>query len=386
MIDALIQFVRAQYQTSGLVPLHAPIFLGREKEFVCNALDSTFVSSVGQYVDKFEQQICEYTNSPSAVATVNGTAALHVALKLAGVRGNDLVITQSLTFVATCNAIAYCNAEAVFMDVNRQSLGLCPKSMKNWLEENAYISDSGECTVKSGNRVIRAAIPMHTFGHPVDLDELVDVCRDWRIVLIEDAAESLGSLYKGRHTGTFGQFGTLSFNGNKIITTGGGGMVLSGKEQGIKAKHITTTAKIPHAFEYVHDEVAYNYRLPNLNAALGCGQMESLEDYILSKRQLAERYCEFFSRMDCEFVTEPQDCRSNYWLNSIICSNRKQKDEVLEHTNKVGIQTRPIWRPMHKLQMFENWAKADLAVTEWLSERVVNLPSSVLPISSEGGM
>ncbi len=269
MFDALIDFVREQYRTHDFIPLHAPVFSGNEKKYVVETVDSTFVSSVGAFVEKFENNIATYTGSPRAVATVNGTAALHVSLLLAGVKAGDLVITQPLTFVATCNAIAYCGAEPVFIDVDRHTLGLSPLALAAWLDEHARLDNDGVCRTKVGDRILRACLPMHTFGHPVELDALLEVCGRWGLIVIEDAAESLGSLYKGRHTGTFGSLGTLSFNGNKIITTGGGGMVLAGEELGARAKHITTTAKKPHAFEYVHDEIGYNYRLPNLNAALG---------------------------------------------------------------------------------------------------------------------
>jgi aminotransferase in exopolysaccharide biosynthesis len=378
MFDSLIRFVREQYSSDAFIPLHAPVFLGREREYVLNTIESTFVSSVGAYVNQFERDIISYTSSPSAVASVNGTAALHVALKLAGVKSGDIVITQPLTFVATCNAIGYCDAEPVFIDVDRHTLGLSPTALAIWLEEYAQLADDGLCRTKTDNRVIRACLPMHTFGHPTDLDGLVVVCAQWNLVLIEDAAESLGSFYKGRHTGTFGAIGTLSFNGNKIITTGGGGMILSNETLGARAKHLTTTAKTPHPYEYVHDEVGYNYRLPNLNAALGCAQLEQLEVFIANKRELASRYAAHLKGSDLQFVTEPADCRSNYWLNAVICESIEHRDALLKATNDKGVMTRPIWALMNHLPMYAQCRHSDLTNAEWLEARVVNLPSSVL--------
>lgn len=379
MFDSLIGFIREQYGSNDFIPLHAPVFAGRAREYVADTIASTFVSSVGAYVDRFEQDIAAYTGSPRGVATVNGTAALHVALQLAGVKTGDLVITQPLTFVATCNAIAYCGAEPVFVDVDQHTLGLSPRAMSAWLEEHAQLGDDGLCRTKLDNRVIRACVPMHTFGHPADLDGLIDVCTHWQLVLIEDAAESLGSFYKGRHTGTFGALGTLSFNGNKIITTGGGGMILASDELGARAKHLTTTAKLPHPYEYIHDELGYNYRLPNLNAALGCAQLEQLDAFIANKRQLAERYGELLEGSALQFVVEPEGCRSNYWLNAVICESLKHRDALLKETNGCGVMTRPIWALMNRLPMYANCRRGNLANAEWLEARVVNLPSSVLP-------
>lgn len=377
MFDSLIQFVREQYRSNDFIPLHAPIFAGRERDYVADTIDSTFVSSVGAYVDRFESDMVAYTGSPRAIATVNGTAALHIALKLAGVQPGELVITQPLTFVATCNAIAYCNAEPLFIDVDRHTMGLSPRAMEAWLVDNADVGDDGLCRVKEDGKVVRACLPMHTFGHPVDLDALIDVCARWNILMVEDAAESLGSFYKGRHTGTFGTLGTLSFNGNKIITTGGGGMILTNEELGKRAKHLTTTAKQPHPYEYVHDEVGYNYRLPNINAALGCAQLEQLEAFIANKRELAARYAAHLQGSDLQFVTEPADCRSNYWLNAIICASREQRDVLLKATNDKGVMTRPIWALMNHLPIYATCRKGDLTNAEWLEARVVNVPSSV---------
>lgn len=378
MFDSLLTFIRDQYRTNDFIPLHAPIFTGHERKYVLDALDSTFVSSVGAYVDKFEREVASYTASPGAVVTVNGTSALHMALLLAGVGHGDYVITQPLTFIATCNAISYCQAEPIFIDVDRKNLSLSPVAVNAWLEEHAFVDDNGLCRHRANNRMIRACLPMHTFGHPADLDGLVAVCNQWGLQLIEDAAESLGSLYKGRHTGTFGQFGVLSFNGNKIITTGGGGMILTSHVNALRAKHLTTTAKTPHPYAYVHDEIGFNYRMPNLNAALGCAQLEQLDAFIEKKRALAMAYEQFFKHSPLRFITEPAQCRSNYWLNAVVCENTASRDTLLEVSNKAGIMTRPIWEPMHNLPMFKNALKGSLVNTEWLSARVVNLPSSVV--------
>ena len=377
MFDALIRFVREQYRTDEFIPLHAPVFPGREREYVLQTIDSTFVSSVGAFVDRFERDMEAYTGAQRAVATVNGTAALHAALLLAGVKPGELVVTQSLTFVATCNAISYCHAEPVFVDVDRHTLGLSPSALEAWLDASARLDADGVCRLKQDGLVVRACLPMHTFGHPVDLDRLVDVCRRWNLALVEDAAESLGSLYHGKHTGTFGLLGTLSFNGNKILTTGGGGMILADEALGARAKHLTTTAKKPHPYEFVHDEVGYNYRLPNLNAALGCAQLEQLDRFVESKRALAERYEAHLAGSGLEFVREPSGCRSNYWLNAVICDSLEQRDALLKATNDKGVMTRPIWQLMTHLPIYQNCLRGDLATAEWLEARVVNLPSSV---------
>lgn len=382
MFDSLIRFVRDQYRTDEFIPLHAPVFRGRERELLLDTIDSTFVSSVGAYVDLLEKDVAAFTGSPRAVAVMNGTAALHIALKLAEVVPGDLVVTQSLTFVATCNAIAYCSAEPLFVDVDRHTLGLSPTALDAWLSEHALIDDHGDCRTRVGHRRIRACLPMHTFGHPVELDALIAVCDRWRLNLVEDAAESLGSYYKGRHTGNFGKIGVLSFNGNKIMTTGGGGMLLTDDTIGKRAKHLTTTAKIPHPYEFVHDEVGYNYRLPNLNAALGCAQLEQLPAFLASKRTLAARYIEFFKGSDLQPIVEPIDCSSNYWLNGVICQDEAQRDALLKSTNDAGVMTRPIWALMTRLPIYANTLRGPLENAEWLEARVVNLPSSVLPLGA----
>ncbi|NNN48637.1 LegC family aminotransferase [Vibrio sp. 2-2(8)] len=372
----LVEFVRDQYQTQEFIPLHAPTFSGNEKAYVMETIDSTFVSSVGKFVDELERKMEAFTGSARAVATVNGTAALHAALYMAGVERGDLVITQALTFVATCNALYHMGAEPIFVDVSPVSLGLCPKAVNAFLEEYAEVTEAG-CIHKQTGRRIKAVVPMHTFGHPVELDELVAVCSKWHITLVEDAAESLGSFYKGKHTGTLGEFGAVSFNGNKIITTGGGGMVLCGTEDaGRRTKHVTTTAKVPHPYEFFHDEPGFNYRMPNLNAALGCAQMEVLERYLAQKRQLAQQYQAFFAGSDVTFVVEPEYAQSNYWLNAIICADAQQRNELLEQTNAAGVMTRPIWQLMHRLPMFEQALRGDLTHSEFIEAHLINLPST----------
>ncbi|MEM6160905.1 LegC family aminotransferase [Erwinia sp. P6884] len=381
MNTQLVKFVREIYSTNEFIPLHAPTFNGHEKEYVLETIESTFVSSVGKFVDRFEDEIKSYTGTVKAVATVNGTAALHTALYMAGVRAGDIVITQALTFVATCNALFHIGAEPVFVDVSKVSLGLCPQALALWLENNAMVDDHGVCRERSNGKIIRAVVPMHTFGHPVELDEINAVCNKWHITLVEDAAESLGSWYKGKHTGTLSRFAALSFNGNKVITTGGGGMVLCATEEdGKRTKHVTTTAKVPHPFEFFHDEPGFNFRMPNLNAALGCAQMESLPAFLRQKRAIASLYCDFFSGSDFQFVTEPAYAHSNYWLNAIICPDVQTRDNLLKETNEQGVMTRPIWKLMHRLPMFAQARRGDLSNSEWIEAHLINLPSTpVMP-------
>lgn len=377
------QFVRDIYRSHAFIPLHEPRFLGNEKEYVNHTIDSTFVSSVGAFVNDFEEKIQSFANCQRAIATVNGTAALHIALLLAGVKQGDLVITQALTFVATCNALSYIGAEPIFIDVSRKTLGLCPKALQHYLQEQAFIDDQGVCRHRVSLKRISAVVPMHTFGHPVELDELQLVVKKWHLALVEDSAESLGSYYKNQHTGTFGLVSALSFNGNKVITTGGGGMVLCQDEQlGVRAKHLTTTAKKPHPYEFFHDENGFNYRMPNLNAALGCAQMENLGIFLQKKRQLATQYQDFFADSEVSFVSEPEHCRSNYWLNAIICQDKAHRDRILEKTNQAQVMTRPIWTLMTKLPMYQQQGlHGDLSNSHWLEQRVVNIPSSV-PLES----
>jgi aminotransferase in exopolysaccharide biosynthesis len=376
MNAAVISFIRDIYRTNEFIPLHAPTFAGNELKYVTETIQSTFVSSVGKFVDDFERKMEAFTGTAKAVATVNGTAALHAALYMAGVKASDYVITQALTFVATCNALHHMGAEPIFVDVSNISLSLCPVALDNYLTENAISNESG-CFHKTNQRRISAVVPMHTFGHPAELDELVAVCSKWNIVLVEDAAESLGSYYKGKHTGTIGELGALSFNGNKIITTGGGGMVLCRDSAlGARTKHVTTTAKVPHPYEFFHDEPGFNYRLPNLNAALGCAQMEVLPEFLKQKRQLAERYKTFFADTEFSFVVEPDYAQSNYWLNAVICPDTESRDQLLKVTNESGVMTRPIWKLMHRLPMFQNAHRDELAVSELIEEHLINLPSS----------
>lgn len=375
--DQLISLVHDVYKTRAPIPLHAPNFGGNERQYVANTIESTFVSSVGAYVDDFETRLQTYTKAGRAVATVNGTAALHIALQLAGVQRNDLVVTQPLTFIASCAAISYCGADPVFVDVDRSTLSLSPLAVMEWLEANCEIRDDGLCHHKQSGRIVRACMPMHTFGHPAKLDGLLAVCERWHLLLVEDAAESLGSFFRGQHTGTFGQLGALSFNGNKIVTTGGGGAILSNEILGVRAKHLTTTAKQPHPYEFIHDEVGYNYRMPNLNAALGCAQLEQLDSFLARKRKLADMYRDFFHDGPLEFVNEPAECRSNYWLNAVICADRAERDKLLQYTNARSVMTRPIWRLMSELTMFTHCLKGPLDHAEWLEARIVNLPSSV---------
>ncbi|PJZ70296.1 aminotransferase DegT [Leptospira perolatii] len=377
-LDLIISAIRSVVG-DGNIPLHEPVFQGNEWKYLKECLDSTFVSSVGKFVDRFENEIASYTGAKHAVAVVNGTAALHIALKLAGVQAGDEVILPALTFVATANAVSYCDATPHFVDSEQKHLGIDPVKLREHLKFNTEIK-GGFCIHKKTERRIRALVAMHTFGHPVQIEELQSLCRDFHLEFIEDAAESLGSFYFGQHTGTFGLFGTLSFNGNKTITTGGGGVILTNDaELAKRAKHITTTAKIPHPWSYEHDEIGYNYRMPNLNAALGCAQLESLPDLLLAKRTLFEKYSNAFSEVkDILIFPEPEGCKSNYWLQALLLSkgNVEFRDSLLEKTNKSGIMTRPVWTLLHKSKPFIHCPKADLEFAEWLEDRLINIPSS----------
>lgn len=378
MYSQVTDFVHQLFGTEETVPLHAPLFIGNEKKYLNECIDTTFVSSVGKFVDRFEEEVAAYTGAKRAIVCVSGTNALHMAMMLVGVEREDEVLTQALTFIATCNAISYIGAHPVFIDVDMETLGLSPNAVKAWLEKNAELKN-GICYNKRTGRRVKACVPMHTFGHPVKIDELVQICNEWHIELVEDAAESIGSLYKGKHTGTFGKVGAISFNGNKTITTGGGGMLLfQDEELGILAKHLTTQAKVPHRWAFVHDQIGYNYRMPNINAALGCAQLENLERYVENKRETAKIYADFFKNVpDITFFTEPENCRSNYWLNVVMLKDKAAQQEFLEYTNDHGIMTRPVWELMNRLEMFKHCENDGLKNTEWLADRIVNIPSSV---------
>jgi len=379
MYKEVVNFIQEIYNTKEFLPLHEPRFIGNEKRYVNAAIDSTFVSSVGKYVDEFESMVAKVAGTKYAIATSNGTAALHIGLKLLGVDEQSEVITQPLTFIATANAISYCGAKPIFLDVDLDTLGLSPKKLEEFLEKETYVNDKKECINKTTNKQIKACVPMHTFGHPCKIDAIVKICDKYNIAVVEDAAESLGSYYKGIHTGSFGKVGIFSFNGNKIITTGGGGMLVTDDEALAKeAKHLTTTAKVPHPYEYIHDEIGYNYRLTNLNAALGVAQMENLELFVTKQRELAQKYKNFFDKKNIEYIQEPQYAHSNYWLNAVLLKDKKQRDSFLQYTNDNGIMTRPIWRLMNKLDMFKDAQCSDLSNSLYLEERVVNISSSVI--------
>jgi perosamine synthetase len=377
MFNDFIDFVREIYGTKKPIPLHEPKFIGNEKKYLNQCIDTTFVSSVGKFVDKFEKKIAKYTGAKYAIATTNGTSALHVSLILAGVEQDDEVITQPLNFVASCNAISYCRGKPIFIDVDIDTMGLSPSALKFFLENNTAVKNK-KCINKKTNKIIRACVPMHSYGHPCRIDEIKKILKKYHIFLIEDAAESLGSFYKNKHTGTFGQLGTLSFNGNKIITAGGGGCVITNdKLLAKKAKHLTTTAKVPHKWNFNHDMIGYNYRMPNLNGALLVAQLENLNYFLKNKRKLAKKYEVFFKNTEYNFFKQPKNSNSNYWLNSIILKDKKNRDQFLEKTNSRGIMTRPIWRLMNKLPMFKAAYCGDLKNSHWLEERIVNIPSSV---------
>lgn len=377
MYQKAIDFIREVYGAEEFIPLHEPRFRGKEKQYLLDAIDSTFVSSVGEYVNRFEKMICEISGASFCVATVNGTAALHTALMLAGVAPGDDVITQPVTFVATSNAISYCGARPIFTDVDADTMGMSPRKLEAFLRENTEIAGDGSCRSKLTGKRVAACLPMHTFGHPCRIDAIVEICARHNIIVVEDSAESLGSRYKGRHTGTFGKAGIYSFNGNKTVTCGGGGAIVTGDEDfATRAKHLTTTAKIPHPYEYIHDQIGYNYRLPNLNAALACAQLEQLDDFVASKRKLAQKYAGFFESMGIPFFKEPPEAFSNYWLNAVIMPDLKERDRFLEMTNSAGVMTRPIWRLTNRLAMFEGCTHDGLETARWLEDRVVNIPSS----------
>jgi len=372
-----IDFIKSQFNTEEFIPLHVPHFGGNEKKYLLETIDSTFVSSVGAFVDRFEVMMQEITNAKKGIAVVNGTAGLQVALRLAGVTTGEEVLTQGLTFVATANAIAYNNAHPVFLDVDLDTMGLSPNAVSNFLEDNAEMRD-GVCFNKKTNRKIAACMPMHTFGFPVHMDELLTVCAKWNIPVVEDAAESLGSYYKGKHTGTMGKLGAFSFNGNKVVTSGGGGAIISNDEEiGAKAKYLTTTAKKPHPYEFYHDELGYNYRMPNLNAALACAQLEQLNALIENKRILASEYASFFATQGINFREELENTTANYWLMCIEMENKTDRDLFLKFSNENKVMTRPIWQLMHRLPMYSYCQRDEQGNALFLEERIVNIPSSV---------
>lgn len=374
----IVNHIKSLFPNQDFIPLHEPRFIGNEKKYVADAIDSTFVSSVGAYVNRFEEMMQDITRAKYAIATVNGTAALHMALIVAGVKQGDEVLSQDLTFIATANAISYIGAKPVFIDIDRKTLGLSAENLEAFLQEFGRKADDATYNSKTGNR-IAACVPMHSFGFPCEIDRIAAICQEWNIPLVEDAAESLGSYYKGKHTGNFGLLGTFSFNGNKTVTCGGGGAIVTNDEGIAKlAKHLTTQAKTPHAWEFNHDYIGYNYRMPNLNAALACAQLEQLGAFVENKRELAENYKSFFEGAEgIEFVAEGKDAKANYWLNTLLLENKEERDAFLAEVNNNGIMTRPAWTLMHKLPMFQNCVRDDLKVSQWVEERLVNIPSSV---------
>lgn len=378
MFESTVKFIRELYNTNGPIPLHEPRFIGNEKKYLAECIDSTYVSYLGEFVGRFEDKVKEFTGAKHAIATANGTLALHASLVLAGVKPGDEVLTQSLTFVATANAISHCGARPVFVDSDKETLGMSPDVLEEFLVNGTEIRNDGFSYNKRTDRRIAACIPVHIFGHPAPIDRILDICGRYHIVLIEDSAESLGSFYKNKHTGTFGKIGIISFNGNKIVTTGGGGMILTNDDVLSKrAKHITATAKVPHKWEFIHDDVGYNYRMPNVNAALGCAQMENLALFIKSKRWVANKYKNFFNNMDIKFFSEKDGCISNYWLNAIILKDKKQRNEFLAYCHKNEVMVRPLWTLINKLPMYHGCQMTALENARWFEERLVNIPSSV---------
>tara|TARA_R110001632_G_scaffold186410_2_gene306799 strand:- start:3436 stop:4575 length:1140 start_codon:yes stop_codon:yes gene_type:complete len=377
MYKEVVHFIQNIYNTTDFIPLHAPKFLGNEKKYILDSIDSTFVSSIGEYVNRFEIEFAKKINCKYAVATVNGTSALHVSLILVGVKKETEVLTQPLTFIATCNAISYIGAFPHFIDVDKDTMGLSPTILRKHLEEIAIVKD-GVCYNKETNRVISACVPMHTFGHACKIDEIVAICNEYHIPVVEDAAEALGSYYKSKHLGTFGKVAAFSFNGNKIITSGGGGVIVTDdKEIAERAKHLTTTAKVSHPYEYVHNAIGYNYRMPNLNAALLLAQLEQLDLFVENKRALANLYSNFFKNKLIEFKIENDNCISNYWLNVLLFNTIKDRNQFINFMNDNDVMVRPIWQLMNHMVMFKDCPASDLTNSEWLEKRVVNIPSSI---------
>lgn len=377
-VKKTIEFIKTIFPGEDFIPLHAPVFSGNEKKYISNCIDSTFVSSVGKYVAQFEEMVKEFTGVKYAIATTNGTAALHLALVVAGVKKDNEVLTQALSFVATTNAIKYTGANPVFVDVSLTNMGMCPDSLQLFLTEFAEMK-GGDCYNKLTGKKISACVPMHTFGFPCDIKKIVEVCAAYNILVVEDAAESLGSFVENIHTGNFGALGVISFNGNKVITTGGGGMILTNnKELAEKAKYLSTTAKVPHKWEYFHDELGYNYRMPNINAAIGCAQMEGLVETLKKKSELFEKYKIFFDEIsDINLFNDPDNEFVNYWLITLILPNQSAKEKFLEYSNSNGVMTRPSWQLLNTLPMYIFCQKGNLDNSEYLSERVINIPSSI---------
>lgn len=365
----------------GPVALHEPTFSGNAWHYVKDCIDTNWVSTVGKYVARFEQMLSQRTAARHVIATVNGTAALHICLLLAGVKADDEVLMPALTFVATANAAAYCNAVPHFVDVDHETMGVCPVRLSEYLDRIS-VCENGVCRNRETGRAIRALVVMHCFGHPAHLDELKKVCDDRHIALIEDAAEAMGSLYHGRHVGNHGLLSMLSFNGNKTITTGGGGAIMTNDDAlAERARHLTTTGKLPHEWEYYHDCVAYNYRMPNLNAALGCAQLETLNEFLERKRLLALRYQELFADIgEISFMPEPEGSKSNYWLSAILVNSHCQgdRDAMLRELNTDGIKARPAWQLLNHLPMYRDCPADELPVSELIFASLINLPSSPL--------
>ena len=374
----IVSFIKSKFPNQNLIPLHEPRFQGNEKKYLNDVIDSTFVSSVGAYVNQFEDMMCEITGAKYTVATANGTSALHLALLVAGVKREDEVLTQSLTFIATANAISYIGASSVFLDVDKDTMGMSPVALENYLSEFADKKDGQTFSKVSGKR-IRACVPMHTFGFPCRTKGLAKICQEWGIILVEDTAESIGSYHEGVHTGLDGLVSAFSFNGNKTVTCGGGGALITNDEEVAKlAKHLSTQAKIAHPYEFRHDHIGYNYRMPNLNAALACAQLEQLPNYLISKRLLASDYTTFFKNLGVDFVTETAGSQASYWLNCLLFENKEERNEFLDYANKNGVMSRPAWELMHSLEMFKDSHKGDMTNSEWITDRLVNIPSSVI--------
>jgi perosamine synthetase len=374
----ITDFIKGLFPGFEKIPLHAPLFNGNEKKYVIETIDSTYVSSIGSFVNRFEEMMCELTGAKYAIAIVNGTSALHLSMILAGVEDKDEVLSQSLTFIATCNAISYLKATPVFIDIDKDTLGMSPSSLLNFLEQHAEKKNDGFTYNKQTGKRIKACIPMHSFGFPCRIDEISKICKQYNIVLIEDAAESIGSYYQEVHTGLFGLMGIFSFNGNKTVTCGGGGAIITNDaEIARKAKHLSTQAKVSHPWSFIHDEIGFNYRMPNINAALACAQLEQLNLFVENKRMLAKQYAHFFDQNNFQYVKEINGAKANFWLNTLILESSEERDLFLEFTNSNGVMSRPVWNLMHTLPMFENCFKTDLSNSIWIAERLVNIPSSV---------